>query len=55
MSVKFSKPFKRGGSLLRWRFFVADGEAWKSQQYYHRKARKWIDNGRIYRHKAGEV
>ena len=50
----FSNTFKRGGSLLRWRFFTdGDGKAWKSQQYYHRKARKWIDSGKVYPHRYG--
>lgn len=42
--VNYSNPFKRRGTLLRWKFIQrANGTTSKTLQYFHRKARKWLD------------
>ena len=40
----FSNPFKRRSTLHRWKFTNGmNGTTIKTLQYYHRKARKWLD------------
>ena len=38
--MKYSKPFKKNGTLHRWRF----QNTHKILQYFHRKAGKWLDS-----------
>jgi len=43
--MNYSRPFKRKGSLHRWRFYEGvQGQKKKALQYYHRKARLWFDS-----------
>ena len=40
VQMKYSKPFKKNGTLHRWRF----QNTHKILQYFHRKAGKWLDS-----------
>jgi len=40
--MEYSRPFKRKGTLHRWRFFQGIEGPMKSLEYFHRKARRWL-------------
>lgn len=40
--MAYSRPFKKQGTLHRWRFYQGLKGPMKSLEYYHRKARRWL-------------
>jgi hypothetical protein len=42
--VNYSNPFKKRGTLHRWKFVQrTNGTTSKTLQYFHRQAKKWLD------------
>lgn len=42
LQLSRSRPFKKKGTLHRWRFFDGVDGPMKALEYYHRKARRWL-------------
>ena len=42
VAMSWSRPFKKNGSLNRWKFIEIDGKSMKQLHYYNRKFGKWI-------------
>ena len=40
--MTYSRPFKRRGTLHRWRFYDGIEGPMKGLEYFHRKARRWL-------------
>ncbi len=40
--MAYSRPFKRKGTLHRWRFYQGIEGPMKALEYYHRKAGRWL-------------
>ena len=42
LSMTYSRPFKKQGTLHRWRFYDGIEGPMKALEYFHRKARRWL-------------